>query len=201
MIEDASPPTPEATEAAAPGAEAVPAPGPIAPPTTPGLVRIRRPASWPVTLGVWAIVLGIAWAIFSILDVLLWVYTAAVLPGATDQGPANALTDPWKAAAVLKIALDLAIAVGTVDAGVSMVGRRRRGARLLVRWSLARAAVLVVSLTVAATFWEIRLVELPWRGFGDWRIGINALFGLAFPLIALWWLSRSKVRAQVASFR
>ncbi len=201
--------------------DVIPSAQPVAPPTQPGTIAApQRPANWPKVIGTIAIVLGSG-------GIFVGLWTAATPFGmrffkwAMEQSQPSGIVDsqvavmeagiPWTVASSL---IATSIAILLLLGGIRLNKRKRSSMRLLKFWAVMRIPVVVI-VTIAAVLMQELQFEIMGQspgltpmsfggGFFDVMIVVTLVFGLAwgwaFPVFLLIWLSRGKIKNEVAGW-
>ena len=199
----------------------IPSAQPVAPPTQPGTIAApQRPANWPKVVGTIAIVIG-AGGIF----VGLWGAASAFgmrfFEWAMEQSQPSGIVDrqvavmeawlPWTVASSL---VATAIATLLLLGGIRLNKRKRSSMSLLKFWAVVKIPVVVI-VTIAEMLMQEGLFEIMGQspgltpmpfggGFFDVMIVVTLVFGLAWgwalPVFLLIWLSRGKIKNEVAGW-
>ncbi len=201
--------------------DVIPSAQAIAPPTQPGILATpQRPANWPMVIGTIAIVFGSG-------GILVGLWGAAAHLGmrlfewAMGQSQPSAAVDrqvavmeawlPWNVSSSL---VATAIAILVLLGGIRLNKRKRSSMRLLKFWAVVKIPVVVI-VTIAEMLMQERLFEIMGQspgltpmpfggGFFDVMIVATLVFGLAwgwsFPVFLLIWLSRGKIKNEMAGW-
>ncbi|MCH8881719.1 MAG: hypothetical protein IID34_17775 [Planctomycetes bacterium] len=199
----------------------IPSAQPVAPPTQPGTIAApQRPANWPKVIGTIAIVFGSG-------GILVGLWGAAspfgmrLFEWAMEQSQPSAVVDrqvaamqawlPWTVGSSL---LAVAIAILLLLGGVRLTKRKRSSMRLLKFWAVMQIPVVVI-VTIAEMLMQERLFEIMGQspggipmpfggGFADLMLVVGLVFGLAWgwalPVFLLIWLTRGKIKNEVAGW-
>ena len=201
--------------------DVIPSAQPVAPPIKPGaLATPQRPTNWPMVIGTIAIVFGSGGVLIG-----LW-GTAAPLgmrffEWAMEQSQPSPIVDrqvavmqawlPWTMVSSL---LATAIAILVLLGGIRLTKRKRLSMRLLKFWAVVKIPVVVIG-AIAEVFMQERLFEIMSQspgstsmpfggGFLDLMMVIGLVFtlawGWALPIFLLIWLSRGKIKNEVAGW-
>ena len=199
----------------------IPSAQPVAPPTQPGaLAPPQRPANWPTVIGTIAIVFGSGgilvglWGAASTFGMRFfeWVMEQSQPSGIVDRQVA--VMEAWLPWTVGSSLLATAIAILLLLGGIRLNKRKRSSMRLLKFWAVVKIPVVVV-LSIAEMLMQERLFEIMGQssggipmpfggGFYDVMIVVTLVFGLAWgwalPVFLLIWLSRGKIKNDVAGW-
>ncbi len=190
------------------------APQSAAPPTVQGeFVPTRPPSSWPTVIGIIAIVLGSlgslanAWALIAplVMEAFLGQMSNDPAFAAHLQVQKDHLGWSLSSAGVNVIASLLLVVGGT---GLCM--RRRWGPTTIKLWIPLRMFGVVLGCVTAYVMMQATLKVQAAQGatpppgfmsgFAAASIAVGLLWGWAFPVFMIVWLSRTKIRAQVADW-
>lgn len=199
---------------------------PVSPPTTPDsspydLPLSEQPSKWPTVIGIIAIVLASfgllgAVCVFGSMFVPGMGFNPAMMPGG--PGPANSSVDMAEWADIMQFnnavggVMSLAFSVLEMIGGILLLERRR----IAVSW-LKAFAWLTIMLSIGFQIWswssgmmqQMMEFNAAIAGPGGRYAVIGGIggvvcatvFGLAFPVFLLIWFSRSKVKAEVSTWR
>ena len=199
----------------------IPSAQPVAPPTQPGtIVAPQRPANWPKVIGTIAIVLG-SGGIFVGLWGAASPFGMRLFEWAMEQSQPSAVVDrqvaamqawlPWTVGSSL---LAVAIATLLLFGGIRLNKRKSSSMRLLKFWAVMQIPVVVI-VTIAEMLMQERLFEIMGQspggipmpfggGFADLMLVVGLVFGLAWgwalPVFLLIWLTRGKIKNEVAGW-
>lgn len=181
----------------------IPPPLPNAPPTQPGALGIRREASWPKTLGIVCLVIGV-----------LGTLTNAAACVAALFGPKLAEGNPAMAAHMQKwmwwsagsAAVGVALAVMLGAAGIGMMSRRRWSAAGGTMWAVLKLIHIVVGgvMTAVVSQEQLAATPMPAAVAGGMVMGgavVGALISAVLPVIVLVMLRRAASGEEIASWR
>ena len=199
----------------------LPSAQPVAPPIQPGTITSpQRPTNWPKVVGTMAIVLGSG-------GILVGLWTAAspfamrLIEWALKLSQPSAVVDrqvavmeaglPWTVASSL---IATAIATLLLLGGIRLNKRKRSSMRLLKFWAVAKIPLVVIVTIAGVLMQELQfevmgqspgLTSMPFGGvFFDVMIVVSFVFGLgwgwALPVFLLIWLSREKIKNEVAGW-
>jgi hypothetical protein len=169
---------------------------------------------WPTVLGVIAIILGVLGALgaaFTILSYgMLTRLAGAGGGGAQLQAQIQTQMEQTRGWAMICSAVELGVAVLLVAAGVGLVNRRRWGVSAARAWAIIKMAWVVVRLVVGWQSQQMAFQSNP--AFGGPNAGfmramqavgvvVSLVWGWALPVVMLVWLSRSKSKAEVATWK
>jgi hypothetical protein len=193
----------------APAPDAAPAPPTVAPPPP-----APPPPAWPVVLGALAIILGGFGALGALLGAAAAVFQDTWLGLFQGMIPEEAAAE--MSAGIPHQALNLALQLATLAlaillalAGLRLVRRSRRGVRLVRLWAILKIPLVLIAAVIGAqvTMAQMQAMQStsaggPPPGFQQ-SMAITSFvlalaWGCALPLFTLFWLSRSKVRAEIA---
>lgn len=186
------------------------------PPVVPGAVAARRePPSWPVPIGVIAIVLGSLGALGGVSGVLSPLYVkfmrSAMPPG---QAWAMDITERWMTYTVTAAAVSMILAIVLLIAGIGIVRRRRWSCGRVKTWACLKIVLVLFTAVMQGliqreTFEGIQQQQPMMGGPASQSfvvgvaIGTTALallWGWALPVFMLIWFSRRQIRNEVASW-
>ena len=199
----------------------IPSAQPVAPPTQSGaLATPQRPTNWPMVIGTIAIVFGSG-------GILVGLWGAAAPLGmrlfewAMEQSQPSAVVElqvdamqAWLPWTVVSSLLATAIAMLLLLGGIRLTKRRRSSMRLLKFWAAMKIPVVVI-VTVAGILAQERQFEIMSQssggiptpfggGFADLMMVMGLVFGLAWgwalPVFLLIWLTRGKIKNEVAGW-
>lgn len=199
----------------------IPSAQPVAPPTQPGTIATpQRPANWPVVIGTIAIVFGSGgiliglWGAAAPLGMRLFEWAMAQSqPSAVVELQVDAM-QAWLPWTVVSSLVAVAIAILLLLGGIRLTKRRCSSMRLLKFWAVMKIPVVVI-VTIAGIFVEERQFEIMSQtsggipmplggGFFDLMIVVGLVFGLAWgwalPVFLLIWLTRGKIKNEVAGW-
>lgn len=170
---------------------------PAAPPTTPGAMTVRQRTAWPIVLGV----LGIAWAALSVLSGLFTIVMGIVF-GALDQTDVD-LSDEFTIQNLAYSIVDIPLSVYLLIGAIGLIKRRAISRKRLIRWAwLSVVAFVLFGLLPIAYGLSTDIESL--TGVEAATIVVTvftaALFALFLPVFVLWWMRRSKVREECATW-
>ena len=199
----------------------IPSAQPVAPPTQPGaLAPPQRPANWPAVIGTIAIVFG-SGGIFVGLWGAASTFGMRFFEWAMEQSqPSGVVASqvavmeagiPWTVASSL---VATAIASLLLLGGIRLNKRKRSSMRLLKFWAVVKIPVVVIVTIAAVLMQELQFeimgqssggMPMPFgSGFFGLMIVVTLVFGLAWgwalPVFLLIWLSRGKIKNEVAGW-
>lgn len=188
----------------------------MAPPTAPGpIVLDSEPSRWPKVIGIIAIVLGALGALGNAMGLLqpflLDVMGAAAPPQAQGQMQAQiAVTRAWLPYTMTLSAIQAALAILLLVAGVLLISRSRAAPLWMMIWAVLKLIAAVVSAFIghrvqADTMEAMRaagtMPTLPgMRAFAVFGLVLAIMWGCAFPAFTLVWLSLASVRREVRTW-
>ena len=199
----------------------IPSAQPVAPPTQAGTIAApQRPANWPSVIGTIAIVFGSGgilvglWGAASPFGMRLfeWAMEQSQPSGIVDsQVAVMEAVIPWTVASSL---VATAIATLLLFGGIRLNKRKSSSMRLLKFWALMKIPVVVIVTIAAVLMQQLQFeiigqssggIPMPFGGgFFDVMIVVTLVFGLAWgwtlPVFLLIWLSRGKIRNEVAGW-
>lgn len=182
-----------------------------APPTEPGELGSTAAGSlWPNLLGVISVLFGggglfvqVAGFIYSIMMPDFW---AGDPTGAAIQ----AVQESWKVWNALIAGVSSIAAAVLLVVGIGLLMRRVWSIRLAQGWAAAKIVIVAVSIGIG----QIEAQEMQQAmtqanpntfagGFGAGSVWLvtQLIFGWTLPIILLWWLSRAKVKDEIATWR
>jgi hypothetical protein len=195
------------TEQSSPGAGsedrvAAAPPAHRAPPTTGGPVN-AAPSQWPMVFGVIGIILAVLHLIGGAAALLITV----IAPRLSDADPnaiggqttgANALELIPPAVLIPQHVAGVVLAGVLLAASVWLLQRRRRGVRWLRTYSIASIAVTLASTAINLPFLTD---NLSLGGIEIWGMVVGLVWALIFPVIALWWTGKSRIKSDVETWQ
>jgi preprotein translocase subunit SecG len=205
---------------AAPGAEAAPSLAhPAAPPTTPGVIVVRRRRNWSTVIGVISIVLGSLGVVGSAwngvgLFIAKVIRGTLVATGGTAQA-AFAGMDRWMIPLAISHVLMCGVAFLLIVAGVKTNGRSPIGRKLHIVWAWLKILVAILSSILGVLIQQTQLeaMQASSGSSGNGTAGISAAFSpiltmvtvaigicwqAAYPTFILIWFARPSIREEVA---
>ncbi len=199
----------------------LPSAQPVAPPTQPGTIAApQRPGNWPTVIGTIAIVFGSGGILVG-----LWgaasTFAMRFIEWALEQSQPSGVVDsqvavmeagiPWTVASSL---IATAIAILLLLGGIRLNKRKRSSMRLLKFWAVMKIPVVVIVTIAGILMQELQFeimgqssggMPMPFGGgFLDIMMAIGLAFtlawGWALPVFLLIWLSRGKIKNEVAGW-
>ncbi len=192
-----------------------PTPPSFTPPTAPLPIQpIERPRNWPTTVGVISIVLGGLGALSGCWGIVSPMFMGAFLelmpPGQT-QG-LGAMTEHVGLISGLGAA-GMVVATLLLIAGIGMVRRRPWSVSASRWWAVLKMLFVVVQTALGAVMQKEMIEEMTKNDPNVAAMGtgfmsamfivgyaLGLLWGWAYPIFLLIWLSRGKVKEEVASW-
>lgn len=174
-----------------------------------------KQSSWPMVIGIIAIVLGAGGVLTSCWGTVAPLLTDA-LAQAMPAGPSRAQLDAMKEWAVVLAAISagaLVLAAWLLTGGIGLVKRTAWARRAILVWAVAKA-LFVAGQSVASYFIQHdtfdamtqsdpTMSQMP-AGFSTAVATASLVFGLvwgwALPVFMLIWFARGKIRAEVATW-
>ena len=202
MASDPSGPAPDSTSD-----EHCREPAGAAPPTVRDEIPVPRvEPKWPLVLGIIAVIFGgggvliYAWGILSMLLMRDFFQAGAMLP------------EKFTLLNIASSALNLIPAALLLPAGIGLIRWRRWGVRLTKLWAAVKIPLAVVAAWLSYMLQEAMLSSISQQGPGmpgfsqmrgvmlAFAVGFPLLWGWALPVFMLIFLSRPRVREQVADW-
>ena len=186
------------------------------PPTTAGVVRLRREVStWVKPIGIIAIVFGAGALCMNLLGIAAQFLTST-LAASANADISNAFAGqekllPWiMTASGLRMITDIMLVV----TGALLLNRNPKGAQLSKLWGASKIFVVMIGCWVGFLAAQIQMeaanknTQLSAMPMGGkyYEIGVlagivmSALWGCALPVFMLVWFSRSKIKTEVANW-
>lgn len=201
--------------------DVIPSAQPVAPPTQPGEIAApQRSANWPIVIGTIAIVLGSGgilvglWGAAAHLGMRLFEWAMEQSQSSAVVGRQVAAMEAWLPWTVVSSLLATAIAILLLLGGIRLTKRRCSSIRLLKFWAVVKIPVVVIR-AIAEVFMQESLFEIMSQspsstsmpfggGFLDLMMVIGLVFtlawGWALPVFLIIWLSRGKIKNEVAGW-
>lgn len=173
-------------------------PGPMVPPTQAGPVYdLEPPSKWPVVVGIIAIVLSALGLLGGVCGMVMMTVAKPLMQNMPNM-PAGALE--ITPTLIATTAVNLGLSVMLLVVGIGFLKRRAWSARLGMVWAIVDIVAVIVNVAVAP-----RMAAAQSGGQAE-AVGASigmvcgATFGLVFPVFLLIWLSRAKIKQEVASW-
>jgi len=189
------------------------------PTATDALGQPKTKSTWPMVVGVIAIVLGgfgaLANGIGTITVFLTDVITDLMqqAPSAQSQMEAFRATEPFKYWSAGASCFATILSIVLLVAGILLIKRRASVARLYVIWSVLRIISVIVGTSIGYISLQHQFEAMandpnasspPMAGlaedFAIAEVFIGSLWGWALPIFLLIWFSRSKIKSEVAEW-
>jgi len=162
-------------------------------------------AIWPTTFGAVGVVVGGlrcygGCVAIGGLDPISALHTATQLPGGDDPVLAALVEEgPPVALAMAMAGIESVMAIGLILASIALIQHRRTARRLLLWWSVAALALVVVATLVAwAPRWSlVGEHDAAEAVFVAWLV-IKVPLTVALPIFLLAWLRRPSIRDEMA---
>lgn len=179
-----------------------------APPTVrPPYIPPPRQTSWPVVLGILAIILGTV----GVLG-LIWQAVAAMIPSISAAAASQPSPVP-KALVPIMGLFNAVLSVMLLAGGISLIRRRRFGARLLKVWAGVDVVFTVAASVVSAAGMSGMLAQMQQQnpaaasvppgmmaGFVIGGACVGLVMGLGPPVFTLIWFGRRKIKDEVSTW-
>jgi hypothetical protein len=132
-----------------PDAGALPPPIPLAPPTTPGPLMVRRKRTvWPEWFGIVLVVTGAAGFVWGIVSIFFTDFATGISPMATTNSPAMGLSPAWATSMKVYSAVYALSGVYLGVGGALLAARRASCAWHIVVWSITRLIIGVAGMVL-----------------------------------------------------
>lgn len=172
-------------------------------------------STWPVVLGVIAIVLGAAGVLSGALSAVFTLFANSMI--STLPAPARAnpeamaqmeairsAVQAWSGLLVGSQLARTAVAAALVAGGILLVQRKRAALRTLNIWAVLQLIVVPVRMAAGYLIIQQAASQMPIPGGGPVlmtvALGFGVLWGWAFPVFMLIWLGRTRIREEVKTW-
>lgn len=190
-------------------------PQPVMPPMQPGGMQMpEQRSAWPTVIGIIAIVLGSlgilggCWGLAT--PWFLGVIKDIVPPG---QATGMEFVEEWRAWTVINSLVGTGVAILLLFAGIGLRRCRRWAVPTCVTWAVVKMLFVVVNSVLMYMIQRPGLEAMAQQNPGMSGMGsgflvligiISVVFGIlwgwAFPVFLLVWLSRAKIKAETAAW-
>jgi hypothetical protein len=180
-------------------------PYPAAPPTQPGALPVAEPATkWPTVLGIIGIIVGVLGAMSAAWGIVSF----SLFPEMMRAMPPEAVAamEKMKGLTIALSAVGLPVAVLLLASGIGLVRRRRWSVSTAKIWAALRILVAIAGSVGGVLMQDAMMQGNPGMagmpaGFMRTMQMIGFAWGCGLPVFFLIWLSRAKIKAEVASWR
>jgi len=185
------------------------------PPVVPGAVAARQgPSSWPIPIGVIAIVLGSLGALGGLSGVLSPLYIkfmkSAMPPG---QASAMDITERWMAYTVTAAAVSMILAIVLLVAGIGIVRRQAWSCGLVKTWACLKIVLVLFTGVMQGVIQKESFAVIQQQpmlggpvsqtclvGVFIGAAAVTLLWGWALPVFMLIWFRRRTIQEETASW-
>jgi hypothetical protein len=191
---------------------------PVAPPMQPGQIPMpEQRSTWATVIGVIAIVLGsggILSGCWSLASPFVFDFFRNMIPPgqATGMEVMDAI-DEWRSWTIINSLLTIAVATLLLVVGIGLLKRRRWAVGAGVAWAILKTLLALVTAVFVYMIQQAAFEAMgqqvpaaPGLGLAFYRMiavcsaAFTVLWYCAFPVFLLIWLSRAKVKADVADW-
>lgn len=186
---------------------------PSAPPTRPGANAVPDAVSaWPTVIGIIATIFGAGGLLLSVWGMASPFLMDRWMTGMQDPRMSQMMSVPqWRTYTVVSSALSLGAAALLLGAGIGILQRRRWASRTSTTWAIVKMAVVLVGTALGYMTMQAQLGAMNAAAPTSMPAGVTTgmvaggmcfgiVWGWALPIFVLIWFSRSRIKAEVATW-
>jgi hypothetical protein len=187
----------------------------MTPPTQPAVpYTFARPSTWPVVIGIIAIVLGTLGILGGCWASIAYPVMEVILRAAPKEAAAGLeFAREWRTWTLTLGVGSGILAVLLLIAGIGLCRRRRWAISMTWWWAILKMLFVLMSMAMAVTMQQAQFTAIGGQGGGPAALppgfnmlmgavtaGFSLIWGWALPVFMIVWLSRGTIKREIAAW-
>ena len=189
-------------------------PTPLTPPIQPAVPYTFARPSWPVVIGIIAIVLGALGVLGGCWATIAYPVMAVIFRAAPKQATAGLdLLQEWRGWTLTMGIASGVLAVFLLSAGIGLCRRRRWAISVAWWWAVLKMVFVLVGAVMAVVMQQAQFTAIGGQGgapaplppgstllIGAVTAGFTVIWGWALPVFMIVWLSRGTIKREIGGW-